>query len=100
MSTAVSRRSGLSTAHRRPVRPGAVETAQAFERSGVRLLLVTGDHPATAAAIVLQVAGVLTAARPGLTSTAGLSSGPDRHCRTAGDRPDGRGSKVIEGSQS
>ncbi|NMO57286.1 cation-transporting P-type ATPase [Actinoplanes sp. TBRC 11911] len=34
-----------------PLRDNAVATARAFERSGVRLLLITGDHPATAAAI-------------------------------------------------
>ncbi|MCO8277938.1 cation-transporting P-type ATPase [Actinoplanes sp. TRM 88003] len=34
-----------------PLRPGARDTAAAFEASGVRLLLITGDHPATAAAI-------------------------------------------------
>jgi Ca2+-transporting ATPase len=34
-----------------PLRPGARETAREFERSGVRLMLITGDHPGTAAAI-------------------------------------------------
>jgi Ca2+-transporting ATPase len=34
-----------------PLRANAEDTAQAFERSGVRLLLITGDHPATTAAI-------------------------------------------------
>ncbi|MFC3740376.1 cation-translocating P-type ATPase [Paractinoplanes deccanensis] len=34
-----------------PLRAGARDTAAAFARSGVRLLLITGDHPATAAAI-------------------------------------------------
>jgi len=41
-----------------PVRPGAHDTAAAFERSGVRLILITGDHPATAAAIGTQL-GIL-----------------------------------------
>ncbi|GID32349.1 cation-translocating P-type ATPase [Paractinoplanes brasiliensis] len=34
-----------------PLRPTARDTTAAFGSSGVRLLLITGDHPATAAAI-------------------------------------------------
>ncbi len=34
-----------------PLRAGAAELADRFDRAGVRLMLVTGDHPATAAAI-------------------------------------------------
>ncbi|GID91548.1 cation-translocating P-type ATPase [Amorphoplanes digitatis] len=34
-----------------PLRATARDTAAAFARSGVRLVLITGDHPATAAAI-------------------------------------------------
>jgi Ca2+-transporting ATPase len=34
-----------------PLRSGAAEIAESFDTAGVRLLLVTGDHPATAAAI-------------------------------------------------
>ncbi|WP_245665784.1 cation-translocating P-type ATPase [Actinoplanes subtropicus] len=34
-----------------PLRAAAVGAAAAFERSGVRLLMITGDHPATAASI-------------------------------------------------
>ncbi|MEU4424760.1 HAD-IC family P-type ATPase [Actinoplanes sp. NPDC024001] len=34
-----------------PLRATARDTAAAFERSGVRLLLITGDHPGTATAI-------------------------------------------------
>ncbi|OJF14997.1 cation-translocating P-type ATPase, partial [Couchioplanes caeruleus] len=41
-----------------PLRPGARDTAAAFDRSGVRLLLITGDHPATAGAIGTQL-GIL-----------------------------------------
>ena len=41
-----------------PLRAAAAGTAAAFERSGVRLLLITGDHPATAAAIGTQL-GIL-----------------------------------------
>ncbi|HEX5203839.1 cation-translocating P-type ATPase [Paractinoplanes rhizophilus] len=41
-----------------PLRAAAPATAAAFERSGVRLLLITGDHPATAAAIGTQL-GIL-----------------------------------------
>ncbi|WIM92937.1 cation-transporting P-type ATPase [Actinoplanes oblitus] len=38
-----------------PLRAGARDTAQVFERAGVRLTLITGDHPATAAAIADQL---------------------------------------------
>ncbi|WP_320067895.1 cation-transporting P-type ATPase [Micromonospora sp. RTGN7] len=34
-----------------PLRAGAADLAASFDAAGVRLLLVTGDHPATAAAI-------------------------------------------------
>ncbi|MBM2616367.1 cation-transporting P-type ATPase [Actinoplanes sp. LDG1-06] len=34
-----------------PLRPTARDTATAIQSSGVRLMLITGDHPATAAAI-------------------------------------------------
>ncbi|GAB4101009.1 cation-transporting P-type ATPase [Micromonospora taraxaci] len=34
-----------------PLRVGAPEIADSFDTAGVRLLLITGDHPATAAAI-------------------------------------------------
>ncbi|WP_446220648.1 cation-translocating P-type ATPase [Micromonospora sp. IBHARD004] len=34
-----------------PLRAGAADLADSFDRAGVRLVLVTGDHPATAAAI-------------------------------------------------
>jgi len=34
-----------------PVREGATAVAEAFEAAGIRLVLITGDHPATAAAI-------------------------------------------------
>ena len=38
-----------------PLREAASGTAQSFDRAGVRLMLITGDHPATAAAIAGQV---------------------------------------------
>jgi Ca2+-transporting ATPase len=38
-----------------PVRDSAPVIADTFERAGVRLLLITGDHPATAAAIGRQL---------------------------------------------
>lgn len=38
-----------------PLRPAASETAASFQRAGIRLILITGDHPATAAAIAGQV---------------------------------------------
>jgi P-type Ca2+ transporter type 2C len=43
-----------------PLRAGARDTAAAFAASGVRLVLITGDHPATAAAIGSQL-GILGA---------------------------------------
>jgi P-type Ca2+ transporter type 2C len=41
-----------------PLRANARATADAFEQAGVRLILITGDHPATAAAIGRQT-GIL-----------------------------------------
>jgi len=41
-----------------PLRDTARDTAAAFEAAGVRLILITGDHPATAAAIGTQL-GIL-----------------------------------------
>ncbi|MFF5083526.1 cation-translocating P-type ATPase [Actinoplanes sp. NPDC000266] len=41
-----------------PLRAGAAGTAEAFARAGVRLVLITGDHPATAGAIGRQL-GIL-----------------------------------------
>ena len=41
-----------------PLRSSARDTAAAFEAAGVRLMLITGDHPATAAAIGTQL-GIL-----------------------------------------
>lgn len=38
-----------------PVRRGVEEVAEAFRRAGVRLALVTGDHPATASVIAARV---------------------------------------------
>lgn len=38
-----------------PIRDTAPVTAQSFDRAGIRLILITGDHPATAAAIAGQV---------------------------------------------
>ncbi|WP_245563598.1 cation-translocating P-type ATPase [Longispora albida] len=38
-----------------PIREGAVEVARQFERAGIRLILITGDHPATARAIGTQI---------------------------------------------
>jgi Ca2+-transporting ATPase len=38
-----------------PVRTRAVDTARAFEEAGIRLLLITGDHPATATAVAAEV---------------------------------------------
>ncbi|WP_020524818.1 cation-translocating P-type ATPase [Catelliglobosispora koreensis] len=38
-----------------PLRTAAAKTAASFERAGIRLLLITGDHPATASVIAAQV---------------------------------------------
>ncbi len=55
-----------------PVREGAPEVAEAFESAGIRLVLVTGDHPATAAAI----AGKLGIFRDGDTVVRGDQGPP------------------------
>ncbi len=38
-----------------PVRPGAVEAVTELQAAGIRLLMVTGDHPLTAGAIAREV---------------------------------------------
>lgn len=38
-----------------PLRASAPQTADSFEKAGIRLILITGDHPATAAAIAGEV---------------------------------------------
>ncbi|MEU8006062.1 cation-translocating P-type ATPase [Catellatospora sp. NPDC049111] len=38
-----------------PLRPAAAATAGAFRQAGIRLMLITGDHPATAAHIGAQI---------------------------------------------
>jgi Ca2+-transporting ATPase len=38
-----------------PLRPGATAVAHAFRQAGIRLQLVTGDHPATAQAIAAKL---------------------------------------------
>jgi Ca2+-transporting ATPase len=38
-----------------PLRDEATEVAAAFERAGIRLVLITGDHPATAATIARRL---------------------------------------------
>ena len=49
-----------------PPRPGVEHAVAACRASGIRLVMLTGDHPATAAAIGRQV-GLATAASPVLT---------------------------------
>jgi Ca2+-transporting ATPase len=56
-----------------PIREGAPEVAAAFEDAGIRLVLVTGDHPATAASI----AGRLGIFRAGDTVVRGDQGPPD-----------------------
>jgi P-type Ca2+ transporter type 2C len=55
-----------------PVREGAPAVAEAFEAAGIRLVLVTGDHPATAASI----AGKLGIFRDGDTVVRGDQGPP------------------------
>jgi Ca2+-transporting ATPase len=55
-----------------PLRVSAPATAETFEGAGVRLMLITGDHPQTAAAIAAQV-GIW---RPG--DPIGTGDGPGR----------------------
>ncbi|MGY0234225.1 cation-translocating P-type ATPase [Longispora urticae] len=38
-----------------PVREGAADVARAFDDAGIRLMLITGDHPATARAIASRL---------------------------------------------
>jgi Ca2+-transporting ATPase len=56
-----------------PVRAQASDTASAFGEAGIRLLLVTGDHPATATAIATEV-GIW---RPGDAVHHGGDGSPD-----------------------
>ncbi|GAA2673569.1 cation-translocating P-type ATPase [Actinoplanes palleronii] len=59
-----------------PLRDTARDTAQAFERAGVRLLLITGDHPGTAAAIGRQL-GILPAGEAVAEGDRGRLTGDD-----------------------
>jgi P-type Ca2+ transporter type 2C len=56
-----------------PIREGAPDVATAFETAGIRLVLVTGDHPATATSI----AGRLGIFRAGDTVVRGDEGPPD-----------------------
>ncbi|WP_307795128.1 cation-translocating P-type ATPase [Actinacidiphila acididurans] len=64
-----------------PARPGAAETVKRLSHAGVRIAMITGDHPATAAAVArdlgIQVAGVVTGAELDALAE------PDRIARTA-----------------
>ncbi|HEX6497461.1 MAG TPA: cation-transporting P-type ATPase [Micromonosporaceae bacterium] len=62
-----------------PLRPGAAEVAASFDRAGVRLVLVTGDHPATAAAI----AGRLGIAHRGDEVVSGDEGLPEERAQAA-----------------
>jgi Ca2+-transporting ATPase len=58
-----------------PVRDGAAEVAETFRRAGIRLVLITGDHPATAA----RVAGQLGTWRDGDEVARGDDGDLSRH---------------------
>ncbi|OLR94485.1 cation-translocating P-type ATPase [Actinokineospora bangkokensis] len=51
-----------------PPRPDAPKVVRALRRAGIRLVMITGDHPRTAAAI---------AARVGIAGTAGVATAAD-----------------------
>jgi magnesium-transporting ATPase (P-type) len=51
-----------------PPRPGAHEAVQRCASAGIRVLMVTGDHPVTAQAIAIDL-GIATAADPVITGT-------------------------------
>ncbi len=53
---------------RDPVRPEAAEAVQAVRRAGITLLMVTGDHPGTAAAVAKEV-GMVELGAPVLTGS-------------------------------
>jgi Ca2+-transporting ATPase len=59
-----------------PLRDTARDTAAAFEAAGVRLVLITGDHPATAAAIGAQL-GILSPGDPVARGDAGPLTADD-----------------------
>ncbi|MEU8609465.1 cation-transporting P-type ATPase, partial [Actinoplanes sp. NPDC048791] len=59
-----------------PLRDTARDTAAAFEAAGVRLILITGDHPATAAAIGTQL-GILAPGDPVARGDAGPLTAAD-----------------------
>jgi P-type Ca2+ transporter type 2C len=60
-----------------PPRPGAGEAVELAQRAGIRVMMVTGDHPDTAAAIARQVGiagGVVTGAELDLLDDAALTA--------------------------
>ena len=80
-----------------PLRPSARATAAAFEASGVRLLLITGDHPATAAAIGTEL-GILGPGGRVVIGDAGAPSPDDlEHARVyARTQPDQKLNIIAE----
>ena len=51
-----------------PARPQAADALRAMRSAGIRVLMITGDHPATARAVAAQI---------GLDGTAALLTGPE-----------------------
>jgi magnesium-transporting ATPase (P-type) len=69
-----------------PPRPDVAEALEACRRAAIRVLMVTGDHPATAAAVATEV-GLL---RPGGVVVTGAElPGDDDRLGELLDRPDG-----------
>jgi magnesium-transporting ATPase (P-type) len=56
-----------------PVRPEAAETVARCREAGIRVLLITGDHPGTAAEIARRT-GILTGAEPRVVTGSELES--------------------------
>jgi Ca2+-transporting ATPase len=63
-----------------PLREGARDTAGAFADAGIRLVLITGDHPATAAAIGGDL-GILTPDDQVVRGDSGLAGHDAEHTR-------------------
>jgi magnesium-transporting ATPase (P-type) len=59
-----------------PPRPDVAAAVQACRRAGIRIVMVSGDHPLTAEAVARRV-GIVTGAAPVVVTGAGLDAMPD-----------------------